>query len=108
MFKIDNTNKITMVRGDTAVFTLTLAGYALSQGDQVKFTVKRSANESKAYITKTITEFNDGKAIITLNEEDTKTMPDGDYLYEVECRLQGGVVDTVITSTKFVLIADLG
>ena len=108
MFKIDNSNKITMVRGDTAVFTLTLKDYVLSDGDQVKFTVKRNPNESKAYITKTITEFTDGKAIITLTESDTKSMDDGDYLYEVECRLQGGVVDTVITSTKFVLIADLG
>ena len=108
MFKIDNNNKITLVRGDTAIFTLGLADYSLSEGDQVKLTVKHSVSDSRALISKTITEFTDGKAVFEFLEEDTKGMDAGDYLYEIECRLKDGRIDTVIVATPFTLIADLG
>ena len=108
MFNIDNKNKITLVRGDTAVLTFELSDYALTEGDQVKLTVKYNST-SKTLLTKTITEFTNGKAIIEFKEKDTQTMDPGDYLYEIECRLMNGtVVDTVITATTFSLIADLG
>ena len=108
MFKIDSTNKITMVRGDTAIFTVSLQDYYLSEGDQIKFTVKRSANDSKESISKIVTEFTDGKAIIELLEEDTKSLSSGSYIYEIECRLKDGRIDTIITGVSFMLIADLG
>ena len=108
MFNIDSKNKITLVRGDTAVFTLALSDYALKSGDQVKLTVKFSASDSRALISKTITEFTDGKAVFEFLEEDTKGMEAGDYLYEIECRLSDGRIDTVIIATPFTLIADLG
>ena len=108
MFSIDDKNKITIVRGDTAMLTLSLTGYLLSEGDQVKLTVKRSANDAKALITKVVTEFTEGKAIIALEEADTETLAAGKYLYEIECRLKDGRIDTVITATTFNVIADLG
>ena len=107
MFIIDEKNKITIVKGDTAIITLSLDDYNLSLGDQVKFTVKKSANAKEPVITKVVTEFVEGKAIIELLEEDT-TINAGDYLYEIEVRLANGTVDTVIQATKFKVIADLG
>ena len=108
MFNIDNKNKITLVRGDTAVFTLALSDYALKSGDQVKLTVKFSASDSRPILSKVVTEFEDGKAIFQLGEADTMNLDAGDYLYEIECRLSDGRIDTVITATTFTIIADLG
>ena len=108
MVSIDEKNKITIVRGDTAILTLTLSGYSFSEGDQVKLTVKRSANDTKAYISKVVNEFTDGKAIIALEETDTADLSAGKYVYEIECRLKDGRIDTVITATTFNVIADLG
>ena len=108
MFNIDNTNKITIVRGDTAVITFEIPNYSLTEGDIVTLTVKFNA-QSKVILQKRITEFVDGKAIIEFKENDTKLIEAGDYLYEIECRLMNGnIVDTVITATKFTIIADLG
>lgn len=108
MFNIDKTNNITMVRGDTALITLSLTGYLFSEGDQVKLTVKHNPSDSKALISKVATEFVEGKAIIALGEDDTCNLPAGKFLYEIECRLSDGRIDTVITGTTFTLLADLG
>lgn len=106
MFTIDEKNKMTIVKGDTAIITLSLSEYTLIQGDQVKFTVKKSANAKDTIISKVVTEFVEGKAIIALEEGDT-TINAGDYVYEIEVRLANGTVDTVIQATKFKVIADL-
>lgn len=108
MFSIDETNKIKIIRGDTAILILTLNDYSLSQGDQVKLTVKKNIRDSKAAITKVVTEFTEGKAIISLEEKDTKNLIAGDYVYEIEVRLANGTIDTIIQASKFKVLADLG
>ena len=107
MLAIDVNNKIRMVRGDTACIEFALDNYKLSPGDQVKFTVKTSVSAEEPSILKIITEFEDGKAIIKLEENDTKHLEAIEYLYEIEVRIGEEIVDTVITATQFKLIADL-
>lgn len=107
MLAIDVNNKIRMVRGDTACIEFAVNDYYLSPGDQVKFTVKTSVNAEEPSILKIITEFEDGKAIIKLEENDTKHLEAIEYLYEIEVRIGEEIVDTVITATQFKLIADL-
>ena len=108
MFAIDESNRIKIVRGDTAILILKLNDYQLQAGDQVKLTVKRSVNDKKAVITKTIREFTDGQAIISIEENDTKNLVAGDYVYEIEVRLSNGTIDTIIQATKLKILSDLG
>ena len=56
MFTIDNeTNKMTIVKKDTASFDVELDNYTLTEGDRVTFTIaKESSFEATVFIPATI------------------------------------------------------
>lgn len=85
MLVVDEKNNVTLTRGDSAKFTLTLTdseGEAYDySNDVVKFGVKRSAFDASCVLEKTV---EDG--VITLEPADTEGMEFGDYLYAVEVR----------------------
>lgn len=102
MFKI-NGSTISITRGDTGVFSLdvkTASGtaYDYSQ-DTVLFTVKKTVFDSTPLIQKqVIYEEN-----ITILPTDTSNLPYGTYVYDVQLTTAGGVVDTIITPSKFII-----
>lgn len=85
MLIVDNNNGITLTRGDTAEFVLTVeeAGteteYDFSN-DTVKFGVKRNAYDTEYVLEKTV-DSETGK--LKLTHDDTKDLEFGDYLYSV-------------------------
>ena len=97
--------RIKVIRGDTGIFDLNLDNYTLKEGDKVYFTVK-SDYDSEAVIFKEVTEFPEGKAKFILTSEDTDLEP-GTYLYDVQCNLADGRVDTVITPNKFQVLGGI-
>ncbi|MGG7215407.1 hypothetical protein ACQPUY_17700 [Clostridium nigeriense] len=99
MFTIGLDNRIEVIRGDTGILELTLDNYKLKEGDKVYFTVK-SSYEGERLIFKEVTEFTDGKAKFILTSQDTD-LKIGMYLYDVQCNLADGRVDTVISPAKF-------
>lgn len=113
MVKIDEKMGITLTRGDSASFTLTIEDaeeqtYDFSN-DVVKFGVKRSPFDKDCILEKTFDE--EGK--ITFTPADTENLEFGDYLYDVEVRhtteaeseAEEDVVDvyTVIAAARFTL-----
>ena len=96
-------NIIKVIQGDTGILELALEGYELKEGDKVYFTVKKDYTSGKALIFKEVTKFEDGKAKIILNSDDTN-LGAGTYLYDVQCNLADGRVDTVIVPTKFTVL----
>lgn len=83
MLKVDEKNGITLTRGDSAVFSVTVEDehgetYDYSD-DTVKFGVKRSAFDTDCVLEKTV---EDGQVVLT--PEDTENMEYGDYLYDIE------------------------
>lgn len=104
MFSIQN-EKIKVIRGDTGIFDLNLSNYILKEGDKVYFTVKANY-DSEALIFKEVTEFEEGKAKFILTSKDTDIDP-GTYLYDVQCNLADGRVDTVITPSKFQVLGGI-
>lgn len=100
MFKISN-NKITIIQGDTAFIALKLDDYKLIDGDTVYFTVKKDF-DSEITMQKIVTTFVDGVASIQLSKEDTK-QDAGEYLYDIQCSLNDGRVDTVVPPSKFTI-----
>lgn len=100
MLAIDHKKRITIVKGDTAIFNITMNNYEFVEGDKLYFTVKKNVGDTESVIQKIISTFNGRKAKIFLSKEDTD-IDMGTYLYDVQCVLFDGVVDTVIPPTKF-------
>lgn len=106
-----------MVQGDTGSIKLQLTNHLLGEGDEVRFGVTaRNVVQPAAFsmrnvpgegliIEKVITEFEeDGSALIFLDGPDTVDLPPGNYLYEVQVKTADGRIDTVITTTRLVIM----
>lgn len=105
MFTVDADNRIEVIKGDTGILELSLDNYNLKDGDKVYFTVK-SSYDSERLIFKEVTNFADGKVKFIFTPEDTNINV-GTYLYDVQCNLADGRVDTVIKSTKFKVLGGI-
>lgn len=93
-------NRIKVIQGDTGILDLSLYNYNLQDGDKVYFTVKKDYTTEETLIFKEVNKFIDGKAKFIFTVEDTN-LEVGTYLYDVQCNLIDGRVDTVITPAKF-------
>lgn len=102
MFEINGT-LITVIKGDTGEFDLKLSNYSFVEGDVVYMTVKKDLKDSKYVMQKVITNFKDNIATIKLNYEDT-AIPEGKYIYDIQCSLVDGRVDTVISPSIFIVL----
>lgn len=103
MFTIDKKNKITIVKGDTAIFDLTVANYTFKTGDKVYFSVKDSVDSEDYLIKKIVTQFEGSIAKIILSKTDTN-IDAGLYQYDIQVSLVDGTVDTVIPPSNFEVI----
>ena len=106
MFKINN-KTISITRGDTGIFTLTIKNgdtdYDYSN-DTVKFTVKESTTAAEPLIQKTVVY---GENIV-IEPSDTASLKYGDfYVYDVQLTTAGGIVDTVIVPSKFIVLPEV-
>ena len=106
MFTIDYKRRIKIVKGDTAIFDIDMENYEFVEGDKVYFTVKKNVDDTENAIQKVISTFDRNKAKIFLSKEDTN-IDTGVYLYDVQCSLVNGVVDTIILPTKFEIIGGI-
>lgn len=105
MFNIAN-NKISITRGDTGIFTLDIKNGATAYdytNDTVLFTVKRDTYTTDALIQKTVVYGEN----VTILPEDTAGLDYGEYVYDVQVTTAGGLVDTVITPSKFVVLPEV-
>ena len=116
MFKVEN-NAITLTRGDSGIAEITLtteAGeqYTPQEGDSVhfyakpnKFTLKMTefvAAEPVIEKTIPITDLN-----LRLNPQDTKDLPFGEYLYDLELTFADGYVDTFVNCAPFRIVPEV-
>ncbi len=103
MFLIDDKKKMTVVKGDTAIFTVSVDNHTFSKGDTAYFTVRKSVGESPIEIRKVITDFDKNTFKVFLDKNDTDITV-GTYLYDIQLNLNDGRVDTVILPTKFTIL----
>lgn len=93
---------IKMVRGDSETLTYeninaeTGEQVALVTGDTVYFTVKTNYQTADKSLQKVVTTFTDGKASISILPTDTKIMPFGQYVYDVQVTFANGQVKTPV------------
>lgn len=106
MFLIDNRRRMKIVKGDTAIFNIGINDYNFVEGDKVYFTVKKSVDDTENAIQKVVTSFDGNQAKIFLCKEDTN-IEAGEYLYDVQCSLSNGIVDTIVLPTKFKVLGGI-
>lgn len=108
---------ITMVRGDTLRTTVEVfqgdAPYVFQDGDSLRFAVKKKIYKGSQYtelvedtplINKDIPT---DTLLLELDPEDTKDLPFGTYLYDIELTMADGTVDTFIKEAKFKLTTEV-
>ena len=103
MFKIYADNKMSIIQGDTATFTVDVENYIFTEGDKAYFTVRKDIKDSPIEIQKVITTFEDSHFIVYLDKESTN-IPVGSYLYDIQLSLADDRVDTIIAPTKFSIL----
>ena len=105
MLYIDDDQNITLTRGDSATFGLTVkqntSSYDFSN-DLVVFTVKKNVNTDAFLIQKT---FSNG--VINLTPSDTNNLNYGTYYYDVQLQNQSNGVYTVIPPSKFIVASEV-
>ncbi|MGL5767227.1 MAG: hypothetical protein ACRCX8_16465 [Sarcina sp.] len=106
MFSIDEKKRMKIVKGDTAIFDINVKDYTFVEGDKVYFTVKTSVDDDINIIQKIVSSFNSSIAKVILSKEDTD-VDVGSYLYDIQCSLVDGRVDTIIPPTKFEIIGGI-
>lgn len=120
MFHVSKNEIITLTRGDTAIFDLSLVLgcdfskdlFDFQEGDIVKFRVLfPNSKFEDAVIKKDLTyaDLDETKSLIKIafESEDTKWLDAGTYYYEVKLyytRDNTNYVDTIVQRTKFYLI----
>lgn len=106
MFKVDN-NNISMIRGDSGVFTISITDtdgspVELTGGDVLTFTLRRAARNPAIVLQKIIA---DGE--LDIKPADTEGLTFGAYVYDIELKRADGYVDTVISPHEFLLMEEV-
>jgi len=96
-------NSIFIIRGDTRYFTIKLINpltptteYVPQTGDVVTFTVKRNTDVSDIIFQKNFTDRE-----LKIEPTDTKYLPYGSYVYDVQITFANGDINTVIPPSLF-------
>ena len=97
-YSINNkTKKISLIRGDTLRMQIEILiddePYSPVFGDRVRFAMKQSYSSSKVLIHKNIPI---DTLVLHLSPNDTKKLPFGSYVYDIEITFANGDVDTFI------------
>lgn len=106
MFSVHD-NNISMIRGDSGVFTITITDangspVELTEGDVLTFTLRRTPRSPTIVLQKTITD-----GTLTINPSDTQDMPFGSYVYDVELKRADGYTDTIIPPHEFLVLEEV-
>ena len=105
MYEIRN-QKIILTRGDSFYTEVGMTKkdtgeeYIPQEGDVIRFGLKKNAEQTDCIIEKKIP--NDTR-ILHLEPNDTKKLPFGKYVYDIEITFANGDVDTFINNEDFIL-----
>ena len=106
-----NKENISMVRGDSEALYVSCMENGVARefvvGDTVFFTIKRNTSTDEKVIQKIVTEFHDGKALVEILPADTKTLPIGRYVYDIQITFANGTVKTVVGPATFEIAAEV-
>lgn len=101
-FMIDDDQNITLTRGDSAPFSVTLKMdgevYEMQDGDRIDFGVKADYDDAECVIHKTSTA---NPAPFQIDPENTSDLEFGTYRYDVQFVAANGFTQTFIEKKRF-------
>lgn len=101
---------IRMYRGDSETLRVVLKKnneyIPLEEGDIVYFSIKKYIDDQEYVLQKVETSFSEGEAIIEIDPEDTKNLPLGKYVYDVQLTTRHDRVITLKVDS-FILIGEV-
>lgn len=102
MIKLDNSNNITFICGDTGTLTIMLQDAAFKDGDTLTLTVAESLQDEESTVISKVLEPTEGNSVdIDFTAEDTN-LEVGSYYYDVQLnRIEPDEVHTIIGPAKF-------
>lgn len=109
MLYVNSDGTIQLTRGDTARLSvsisndLTNSDYVMREEDTLRLTVKRSVNDTTPLFQKVVK----GSSQFYIEPSDTKDIPFGRYLYDVELTTANEDVYTVIVPTTFEILKEV-
>lgn len=105
MLKITRNGSIKIPRGDTGYFSVKRIKDSeilpFEDGDVLKFTVKKTANDTEIITQKTVDSFTDGCAVFKIDPVDTKSLNFGVYQFDVQATYKNGDIDTLVGPNNF-------
>lgn len=116
MIQVLRNNTVKLTRGDTLLLRVELtvdgAAYVPEPGDSIRFALRRDDMDIKK------TAFRDSSTLIVkdiptdtlllrLNPEDTKALPFGEYVYDIQLTRDDGFVNTFIADSRFELLREV-
>lgn len=109
--KIKGTN-ISMTRGDSEAIKVTVKDtlgntIPLVTGDTIHFTVRENILGKTKIIEKIITDFDDGKALITIDPQDTNNLRFAVYVYDIQLTRENGSVKTIIPPSQLLITGEV-
>lgn len=105
-------NRIRMVRGDSAEIRLIIRDrvtgepFTLGERDELTFTLKQNLTDEKTVLTKTLGQGirrEGAECFLVFWPDDTRRLPCGRYVYDVELVRENGYTDTLIPPRPFFL-----
>ena len=102
---------ITLTRGDTFKAQISITDkdgnpYEIQAGDSVRFAMKKHYTDpdSEVLINKQIPT---DTLVLVLEPSDTKDLPFGDYVYDIQLTTSSGDIDTFITKATLTLTEEV-
>ena len=109
MFSV-NGKTITMTRGDTAKFKVSIfnqdgSSYTPENGDIIRFAVKQNYSELADILINTI--IPNDTLILEISPEDTKELNFGSYVYDIQLTRVNGDIDTFINKGTLLITEEV-
>ena len=97
MYEVKGSN-IILTRGDTFIATVSMTRggntYTPVAGDSIRFAMKKNYSDAQPLITKQISY---DALTLRIESNDTKTLPVGSYVFDIEITFANGDIDTFIS-----------
>ena len=110
MYTVKKTT-ITLTRGDTFKAQIHITDkegnpYEIQEGDEVRFAMKKNYSDPDTEVL-IVKQVPTDTLILTLEPEDTKDLPFGTYVYDIQLTTAAGEIDTFIAKASLILTEEV-
>jgi hypothetical protein len=102
---------VVMTRGDSETLTVRRfdkdGNVPFEPGDELTLTLRETVTSPTVSLSKTVTEFTDGKAIFAFAPADTRGLSFRTYVYDIQLTESDDTVTTIVTASNWNITAEV-